>query len=104
MLWLNSLLYIDKCYRYKVDNETVLKTIDDQLSCEMHEEADTKIVYHVSKIDSEANVMIKCSDTDILITMLGNMKYLNNSLHIWMDASVANNKKNILTLHHYMKI
>lgn len=55
----------DLCYKYSVQNGKVNKIIEPNLTCEGHEEADTKIIYHVCNIDQEANVRIRCSDTDI---------------------------------------
>lgn len=43
-------------------------------TCDKHEEADTKIVYHACKADANSNILIRCSDTDVLIIMLGNME------------------------------
>ncbi|KMQ83738.1 hypothetical protein RF55_19223 [Lasius niger] len=45
-------------------------TINEYLSCECHEEADTKIVHHICKIEDDSNILIKSSDTDILVIML----------------------------------
>lgn len=56
-----------------IHDNKIVSTIDEKLSCPEHEEADTKIVYHVCNIDDQANLVIKCSDTDIAVIMLCKM-------------------------------
>uniref|UniRef100_A0A6P7GLU9 Uncharacterized protein LOC114344237 n=1 Tax=Diabrotica virgifera virgifera TaxID=50390 RepID=A0A6P7GLU9_DIAVI len=53
---------------------------DDHMTCENHEEADTKIVHQVCKLNTLAktNVLIKISDTVVLIIMLENMDHLKS--------------------------
>lgn len=53
----------------------MLPAINGDLSCEYHEEADTKIIHHICKIEDAniQNVVIKSTDTDVLIIMLGNI-------------------------------
>lgn len=73
------------CYMYEVDeNENVIKTVTHLFSCPSHEEADTKIVFHITNIDYNANVTIKCSDTDILTIILANMHKMRSKLNIWL--------------------
>lgn len=85
----------DMCYQYTVENRTVKQSINEELTCLGHEEADTKIVYHVCQIAEESNVSIRCSDTDILIIMLGNMEFLKSPIKIWMDMGVGNSRRYI---------
>lgn len=44
-----------------------------------HEEADTRIVYHLSKLAGNPKVMVKASDIDVLVIILGNMHKLSAS-------------------------
>lgn len=84
-------LNFDYCYEYKVENNKIIRNICQDLSCPEHEEADTKIVYHVCNIDYNSNVLIRCSDTDILVIMLGNMDHLkNDNIKIWIEVGVSN--------------
>ena len=81
----------------KCENNIVTVEKDYELSCDNHEEADTKIVHHVCKIDNDSptNVLIKSSDTDVLIIMLGNMDHLEcDNMIIFMEHG-NNNKKTI---------
>lgn len=65
----------DKCFSFIANDKhdkKVLKTEEEQLSC-LHEEADTRMIFHLSKCRSPCNVMVKASDTDVLVIILGNM-------------------------------
>lgn len=70
----NIVLNYIECYSYQVNVEgNVVRTKNADFSCSPHEEADTKIIYHAFKIDSNSNIVIKCSDTDIVVILLGNL-------------------------------
>lgn len=79
------LVNFDQCYKYVANDGHVTRTIEDDLSCPGHEEADTKIIYHLCHIDSQSDVVIRCSDTDVLVIMLANICNLLSELRIWMD-------------------
>ena len=91
----NIYLSFNKCYSYKVLDNKVIKTIEESLSCEEHEEADSRIIYHICQIDFEAEIVIRCSDSDILIILLGNMDHLNSSLKLWINMGVGNHQRYI---------
>ncbi|CAG9822223.1 unnamed protein product [Phaedon cochleariae] len=61
-------LNFKECYTFRTSSGQVVKTLNHDLTCEYHEEADTKIVYHACK--SKKKIVIKCSDSDILIILL----------------------------------
>lgn len=79
----------DACYRFIVDDSKVIKTRVEEFSCPAHEEADTKMIFHVCNIDINANVTIRCSDTDVLIIMLANMANISENIHICMEVGVG---------------
>lgn len=93
----NKTIYLSfsECYCYRIDNNKVIMTKDDSLSCEAHEEADSRIVFHICQIDFDAEVIIRCSDSDILIILLANMDNLNASLKLWMNIGVGNHQRYI---------
>lgn len=101
----NTILNLNykECPTYSVHNNSVMHYINDDLTCQHHEEADTKIIYHTCEMDTNvSDILIKSSDTDILIIMLGNMDHLRNkSLNIYMEYGTMNSKKwiNISGLH-----
>ncbi|KAF9411132.1 hypothetical protein HW555_009994 [Spodoptera exigua] len=85
----------DMCYEYSVKDGLVIQTINEDLTCQEHEEADTKIVYHVCQMKQRGQVTIRCSDTDILIIMLGNMEFVESGVQISMDVGVGNSRRYI---------
>ncbi|KAH9640140.1 hypothetical protein HF086_002800 [Spodoptera exigua] len=100
-------LNYDSCYSYIVKNNVVEMTIDENLACNNHEEADTKIIHHVCKLDTyrKTNVLLKSSDTDVLIIMLGNMDHLqSDDLNIFMEYGTGNSKRYINVTKLYMEL
>lgn len=81
----------DKCYKYEILNDNVIQTEEIELSCPNHEEADTKIAFHVFKLNLDACVTIRCSDTDILIIMLGIMSKFTQNLQISILKGTSSN-------------
>lgn len=98
-------LNFKQCHSFRMVNQAVETSIDETLSCENHEEADTKIVHHICTINYDANIVIRCSDTDILVIMLGNMDHLvNDTLRIWMEIGVGNNQRHLDVTEVYKKL
>lgn len=87
----NKTLYVnfDYCYVYKANNNIVEHSEYEIFSCPRHEEADTKLVHHICNIQYKANVLIKCSDTDILVILLGNMHRVHPELKIHVLLGVS---------------
>ncbi|GFW61789.1 uncharacterized protein TNCV_1471111 [Trichonephila clavipes] len=56
-------LSLDKCYSYRIVNNQVIRSIEESL-CDEHE-ADTRIIYHICQISVDAQVVVRCSDSDI---------------------------------------
>ncbi|GBP40287.1 hypothetical protein EVAR_83977_1 [Eumeta japonica] len=92
------------CHSYRKLAESVAREVSEKYTCSAHEEADTKIVYHVCVVGSCTNILIKCSDTDILVILLANMKQIlvnvgenqfNVDRKIWMQLGTGNHVKNI---------
>lgn len=50
----NKLIYLNHeyCYSYQSIRGKIVRKIETKYECEPHEEADTKIVYHVTQIDT----------------------------------------------------
>lgn len=70
-------------------------TIEEDLSCPYQEEADTRIIYQVSKIPYECDVTIRCSDTDILIILLGNMAHINSNVTLNLHVGTGYTQSDI---------
>lgn len=73
------------CYSYQVQQNRIIKTEEVEYMCH-HEEADTRIVFHTSRVTPGSKILIKSSDTDVLIILLGNMNHLQQS-EIWLATS-----------------
>ena len=48
------------------------------------------MVFHACKVNSDADVTIRCSDTDVLIILLANMKNVSENIQMWMEVGVGN--------------
>lgn len=80
-------------------NGSVVRTQNPDYFCPSHEEADTKIVYHASKINSDCKVVVKCSDTDIVVIMLGNLHEITAKIYIECGASESRHVIDVNALH-----
>lgn len=90
----NKIIHVNfrKCHSFTVNNSNkVVSSIDEELSCPEHEEADTKIIYHACNINYPANIVIRNVDTDIVATMLAHMHHLKNDSFILMLTGTGNN-------------
>ena len=61
------LINLKQCHSYVVDNNKIVSNVDDNLSCSELEEADSKIVFHVRKIQTLKQILL----SDALILILG---------------------------------
>jgi hypothetical protein len=88
----NKQLYVTnntKCFLYESESGVVQKTEVDNLRC-LHEEADTRMVYHIFSLSSTKNIVVKANDTDVLIILLANVWKLNINHLIWMNIKSNN--------------
>lgn len=81
-------LNYDMCYVFEVFNNRIKKSVDLNSSCN-HEEADTKIIHHICQLNRDYRVRIHCTDSDIPIIMLANMKYLKANVEVVVDMSTS---------------
>lgn len=86
-------LNYEKYYQFKVVDGKVLKTIDGSFTCTSHEEVNTNIIFHSCNILHDSIILIRYSDTDILVIILGNMVNLSNSCNIWIGFGTANHQR-----------
>jgi len=56
-----------------------------------HEEADSRMFYHLANIPTPNNVVVRTSDTDCLIIALGCYQLFDQSLKIWIEAGLLTN-------------
>lgn len=85
----------DICYSYKVHQDKIIKTEEIDYQC-YHEEADTRIIFHAHKVASGSRILIKASDTDVLITILGNIhKIVDSVIFLQMSATKKTKDKHL---------
>ena len=75
----------DTCWRHESVSGCVLTEEVNHLSSG-HEEADTRIFYHSSSIESVNNVVLLTNDTDCLIVGLSTMDKLAEDVNVWIEA------------------
>jgi len=80
----------DVCYSYRVVDGRVVKQVEATLG-NNHEEADSRMFYHLANIPTPNNVVVRTSDTDCLIIALGCYQLFDQSLKIWIEAGLLTN-------------
>ncbi|CAG9762688.1 unnamed protein product [Ceutorhynchus assimilis] len=85
------MLNYDRCYSYKVSNNKMLREIDYDFTC-FHEEADTKIVFHVCQLHKNYRVQVHCTDSDIPVIMLTNFKFRRGNTEIIINLSTKHDE------------
>ena len=81
------------CYCFTAADGKVSREVDQDLQCD-HEEADTRIIYHVYHIiheNEQAEVVVRANDTDIPVLLLYHLPHLPGPPKIWMDAGCNSN-------------
>lgn len=72
----------DVCYSFENKNGVMVKTIEEEFTCS-HEEADTRMLFHLSKLPAPTNVVIRTVDTDVLVIALGAFHNLEEGKRGW---------------------
>ena len=78
----------ERCYCFRAIDGAVLREEVPLLSCK-HEEADTRIIFHLQHIiqeNGDAHVVIRANDTDIFILLAHHLPHFQGSHSVWMDA------------------
>jgi hypothetical protein len=76
----------DKVYSFRVSGNEVEVQQEDEYFC-MHEEADSRMIYHLTKMEMNKRVVIRTSDTDVLIIALGCFEFIRH-LNIWLEVGL----------------
>ena len=53
-----------------------------------HQEADSKMLFHVASIPSPANIVIKGIDTDLLVIALACLSTIDPRKQVWMETEL----------------
>ena len=64
----------------------------DDLKCQ-HEEADTRMIFHLYKIASNPDqcISVRSNDTDVLILLLYHLPHIENNPNVCMDVGLSSN-------------
>ena len=54
-----------------------------------HEEADSRMLFHLSKCSTSSNIVTRTVDTDVLIIALGSLHLLTEGKQIWMESGLV---------------
>lgn len=86
------------CYKFYQKNEHVIKEIAQEYYCE-HEEADTKMLFHITKTVCK-NIVIRTSDTDIAVIALAHVdQFKKENKLVWMETGqISNNSLRYINL------
>lgn len=80
----------ERCFSFTSVSDRVLKIEETEFECN-HEEADTRLIFHMSKLRINSKMVVEASDTDVLIILLGNIHKLKHS-EIWLTSATSNLK------------
>ena len=82
----------EACHHYTVHQGSVFHEEVADLACS-HEEADTRIVFHLSRLQLNNNpsIVVRCSDTDIFILLLFHISQLSHKPLVWMEVGLSSN-------------
>ncbi|KAL2091652.1 hypothetical protein ACEWY4_013915 [Coilia grayii] len=79
------------CHHYTVQQGSVIHEEAADLAC-THEEADTRIVFHLSRLTNEKpTVAVRCSDTDVFVLLLYHISRMPDKPLVWMDVGLSSN-------------
>ena len=77
----------DNCYYFKVQDGKMMKMEETTLHS-THEEADSRMIFHLSSVVGPANVVVRTSDTYVLIFALGCMANINPEVKVWLEVGL----------------
>lgn len=73
---------------YTHSNGIITRILDENYEC-YHEEADTRIFFHLNKCSPQQKILIKSLDTDVLIICLGNIHKFKEQ-EVWITTKTNN--------------
>ena len=84
----------DICYSYKVVDGQVIRRIE-PLLFSTHEEADSRMLFHLTSTDTSGEVVIRTNDTDVLIALLGCYERLRHDINVWLEMGLQRSNNNL---------
>jgi len=83
-LFVNS---ADVCYSFQNENGIMIKNLEEEFRCS-HDEADTRMPFHLSMLPSPSNIVIRTVDTDVLLIALGAHNNLAEGKKVWIETGI----------------
>ena len=83
-------LYIndgDICYCFREENGQVTRTLILELTSS-RKEADSKMIYHVTILEEKSKIIIRTSDTDVLVIVLVCLEHIPESIKLWLEVDL----------------
>ena len=77
------------CYSFMVKDERMCKICKRSLYS-THEEAKSRMIFHLNSVTNSSNVVIQTSDTDVLVIALGWMGSMSSDIKIPFVFSLVN--------------
>ena len=81
------------CYSFIAINGTVIKK-EEPSFFSSHEEADTRMIAHLATVKAPATVVIKTSDTDVLVIAIANHSKLTEGIHCYLEVGQLSKNTN----------
>ena len=77
----------DTCYSFRSVLDKVVRK-EELTLYSTHEEADSRMFFHVSSVQAPANVVVRTCDTDCLVIGIGCRSNLDSGLKIWIETGL----------------
>ena len=88
-----------QCFSFQNVDETITRKEETELECD-HEEADTRIIFHLARMHQHENVLVRSSDTDVMVVLLSNMcKLPVNVKNVYLQlGNITSGSKRLLNV------
>ena len=53
-----------------------------------HEEVNSKMIYHLTNLEEDIKVIIRTSDTEVLVMALGCLELKPESINVWLEVGL----------------
>ena len=77
----------DICYCFREENGQVTRTLIPELTSS-HEEADSKMIFHLTNLEENSKVIIRTSDTDVLVIALCCLEDIRVSINVSLEVGL----------------
>ena len=76
----------DKCYHFISQEDRMVKS-EEAVYYSKHEEADTRMIYHLGQLRSWTNVVVRTIDINVVVIVLGYFHQLQDK-RIWVESGI----------------